>query len=74
MGMIVCIHGQQIAAFFDVQPKLAVKMAGDRKIWHGEVKTIERMDAKLSGTPARLDVALDRCHRFLPSRRRRVAT
>jgi hypothetical protein len=64
MGMIVGVHRQKVALFFDIQPEFAVKVPRDCKIRHCEVKTIERMNAEFPGAAARLDKSLDRGHRI----------
>jgi hypothetical protein len=64
MGMIVGVHRQKGALFFDIQPEFAVKVPRDRKIRYCEVKTIKRMNAEFLGAAARLDKSLNRCHRI----------
>jgi len=54
---------QAVAAVTDVQAEFAVEILRNGKIGHREMEMIHRMNAKLAGAAARLDVTVNRRHR-----------
>ena len=54
---------QAVAALTDVEAEFAVEILRNSEVGHGEMEMIHRMNAKLAGAAARLDVTVNRRHR-----------
>src|SRR5262249_18285682 len=56
-------HGQKTAVLIDLESEFAVEIFGDREIWNGEMKPVDRMNAEFAWTSRRLDGVANGGHR-----------